>query len=154
MLTILAAALAATNPAPLPAIAVTPGVVRGVTRARLNGYRLSCRGVLLIPQSPEVDRLIAAEFGSLDEAARRVTGEELLGRNARAERPVAGAREERCGSRFSFDRVAPGDYYLVATLVSRPSFGDAFRDGPVRALDLMQRVQVRPGATVKLSLRD
>jgi hypothetical protein len=154
MISLLTLATALASIATAAPVATKPGLIRGVTEAQLNGYRLVCRGVLLIPQSAAVDRLIAAEFGNLDEAARRVTSQELLGRFASAEQPVPGAREKRCYTRFNFGEVAPGDYYVVATMVTRPSFGDALRDGPVRAIDLMQRVRVMPGETVKLSLRD
>lgn len=134
-----------------------PGEIRGIARATMDGYRLSCHGALLIPHSAQAEERIKAYFGDVERAEKTVSYGELARRRASGETALTGSREENCAGRggFRFSGVAPGSYFVVATLAygSRPVAGGSGEgDRPGRALDLMRKIEVAPAKSVRLEL--
>jgi hypothetical protein len=130
--------------------------VSGTIEARIDGRNLNCEGVLLIPRSAEVDREIARVFGTLDAGERIVRYREIIRRrHLRGGAYAAGARESDCfdshtATRFGFDDVPAGEYYVTAYL--SPSLITNENELPRRGLDLMRRVTVAPGGTAQVTL--
>ena len=157
MISMLAVALTISNLVASMPQTDRPGSVHGYARARVDGFRLLCRGALLIPRTAAVDEQIKQYFGTLDNGARSVSDEELHGRRSGADKQVSGAREKRCGdfAGYRFKNVSPGPYYLVVTLASIPRFGavdDQVSARRGRALDLMRKVEVQPNMTVRVDI--
>jgi hypothetical protein len=122
----------------------------------MEGRRLACRGVLLIPDSPGVAAQIARVFGNTERGTRLV-GEREAMRRARRDRDVelvAGARESRCGyyvRSFEFEDVPPGDYYVTAYFAPGMAMGDPANGMIPTGLDLMRRITVPAGRRAEVS---
>lgn len=118
------------------------GTVEGSLKGHYEGCVLSCRGVFLIPRSPEIDGRIAEKFGNLDEGSLARTDVPPLDVNRLGVKPPTGGRQTRCVGRFSssfrFSGVMPGECYVTAT--GRAWDGD---ENELRTVEFMQRVTVR-----------
>jgi hypothetical protein len=138
------------------------GTVAGRAEVRLDGRVLHCVGVLLLPQNAAVDAEIRRVFGNNERGRRTVRFQELQQRRRRAASgrgepaPVQpGARSSDCTVGYSyygftFEGVAPGDYYLT-TFLDPGGYATGGTDGfQPRGLELMRRVRVTPGAVVRV----
>ena len=155
MISMLAVALTMSNPAASMPQVERPGSIRGFVGARVDGFKLGCRGVLLIPRMKAVDEQIQHYFGTPDNGIRPVSYGELQRTKSGSDKPPPGAREVDCRFfGYRFKNVPPGPYYIVATVAldPRPSYNDPAVPLSGQALNLMRRVDIQPGATVKVDL--
>lgn len=157
MISMLAVALTISSPvaATIPQV-VRPGSLSGYVEARLDGFGLSCQNVLLLPRTEEINKQIQLYFGTVNEGVRSLSFKELQHGRSGLEK-AEGVREDNCDGSLSyqFRNVPPGLYYLIATLVldlPGGAFADRASTRRESGVDLLRRVEIRPGSKVKLDI--
>ena len=124
--------------------------------------------IFLVPATSENLQQVSTKFGRTDAAAVI----QPIGSNTTAVRDdvvtplYPGAISVRCryGSRFIFDNVAPGEYFLMTALVMRgpggpngglpiPFGGLVLHEDDEARISLMQRVSVQPSKSTRAKLQ-
>jgi len=120
-----------------------------------------CRGIYLIPRSAGVDAEVARVFGNLERGRRYVGLVEMrrrLAARAGQGSGIEGLRETECPGwpepRFSFDGVAPGDYYVTAHFSPRRACASHPTAFPPADSILCAASGSRRGGAVSVNLRN
>ena len=101
--------LAALTLAAMPAAAAT---ISGEAKVILGGEAARCVGVALVPRTTASERSIFEMFGTASAASRTLSPAEL--KDSRMSSAIRD-KEARCsfGAGYSFQNVAPGDYFIL-----------------------------------------